>query len=126
MGRYLADVAAPVQVQPSPHDATLHPAFPAGQKALVTRPASSAHPKSSLDLVIQWLPECGNQDASRRQITKWRADLSLAMSEVLNDIRPDRMEPRARKRRPKSSSLLTQPRHQFKEIPHREQYRKVA
>ena len=82
--------------------------------------------KSSLDLVIQWLPECGNQDASRRQITKWRADLSLAISEVLNDIRPERMEPRARKRRPKSSSLLTRPRHQFKEIPHRERYRKVA
>ncbi len=33
--------------------------------------------------------------------------------------RPNRTEPRARKRRPKNYQLLNQPRHQFKEIPHR-------
>ena len=36
--------------------------------------------------------------------------------------RPDRSEPRARKRRPKNYQLLNKPRHQFKEIPHRGKY----
>lgn len=35
-----------------------------------------------------------------------------------------RREPRAVKRRPKSYQLLTKPRHEFREIPHREKYRK--
>jgi hypothetical protein len=34
-------------------------------------------------------------------------------------LRPDRCEPRAVKRRPKPYSLLTKPRHRFKEMPHR-------
>lgn len=38
--------------------------------------------------------------------------------------RPDRTEPRARKRRPKNYQLLTQPRNQFKETPHRNRYKK--
>lgn len=36
--------------------------------------------------------------------------------------RPNRTEPRARKRRPKNYQLLNQPRHLFKEIPHRSRY----
>ena len=36
--------------------------------------------------------------------------------------RPDRREPRAVKRRPKAFRLLNQPRHQFKEITHRNRY----
>ena len=38
--------------------------------------------------------------------------------------RPNRTEPRARKRRPKNYQLLTQPRRIFKEIPHRDKYRR--
>lgn len=41
-------------------------------------------------------------------------------------IRPGRSEPRAKKRRPKNYQLLTKPRHEFKEIPHRNNYRKPA
>jgi len=40
--------------------------------------------------------------------------------------RPGRREPRAVKRRPKPYPLLNRPRHQFKEIPHRNRYRKAA
>ncbi len=40
--------------------------------------------------------------------------------------RPGRQEPRAVKRRPKPYSLLTKPRHQFAEIPHRGKYRAAA
>ena len=40
--------------------------------------------------------------------------------------RPDRSEPRARKRRPKSYQLLNKPREVFKEIPHRNKYVKPA
>ncbi len=38
--------------------------------------------------------------------------------------RPGRHEPRARKRRPKNYQLLTQPRHLFVEIPHRNKYKR--
>jgi hypothetical protein len=38
--------------------------------------------------------------------------------------RPDRSEPRARKRRPKNYPLLNKPRREFVEIPHRSKYKK--
>jgi hypothetical protein len=40
--------------------------------------------------------------------------------------RPDRLEPRAVKRRPKAYQLLNRPRHVMKEIPHRSKYRKTS
>jgi hypothetical protein len=40
--------------------------------------------------------------------------------------RPDRIEPRAVKRRPKPYDRLTRPRHIMKEIPHRSRYRKAS
>ncbi len=40
--------------------------------------------------------------------------------------RPGRSEPRAVKRRPKPFALLTSPRHEFVEIPHRSNYRKTS
>lgn len=39
--------------------------------------------------------------------------------------RPNRVEPRARKRRPKNYQLLNQPRHRFKEILHRNKHEKA-
>lgn len=44
----------------------------------------------------------------------------------LIDLRPNRSEPRAVKRRPKNHPLLTAPRHQYIEIFHRSKYRKSA
>jgi hypothetical protein len=40
--------------------------------------------------------------------------------------RPGRLEPRVKKRRPKPYQNLTKPRHQMREIPHRNAYKKVA
>ncbi len=40
-------------------------------------------------------------------------------------MRPNRLEPRAKKRRPKNYQLLNKPRHLFKEIRHRNKYTKV-
>lgn len=48
--------------------------------------------------------------------------LAIIASDPL-PARPDRNEPRARKRRPKQYQLLTKPRHQMRVIPHRNRYR---
>ena len=50
--------------------------------------------------------------------------LSYIAQDPLPD-RPNRVEPRARKRRPKNYQLLNRPRHLFKEIPHRTKYEKA-
>jgi len=55
-----------------------------------------------------------------------RDELLEAIASVMNPQRPGRREPRAKKRRPKTHQLLTQPRREFKEIPHRDKYRKAA
>jgi len=61
----------------------------------------------------------------------FRAQTILVATTLLNTIardtvplRPNRAEPRARKRRPKNYHLLTKPRHLFKETPHRSKYAK--
>jgi len=51
--------------------------------------------------------------------------LQLCSTKTLN-IRPYRLEPRAVKTRPKPYSYLTKHRHEFKEIPHKSNYRKPA
>jgi hypothetical protein len=74
--------------------------------------------------VRQWAPTLADprlQPADRRRLT------DLLLTYLARDPlphRPNRTEPRARKRRPKNYQLLTQPRHIFKEIPHRNKYRK--
>lgn len=61
-----------------------------------------------------------------RKLARWQDELLEAMASVRNPLRPERQEPRAKKRRPKTYQLLTSPRHQFKEIPHRDRYRAAA
>jgi hypothetical protein len=61
-----------------------------------------------------------------RKLARWHEELLEAIASVQNPLRPGRQEPRAKKRRPKSYQLLTKPRRQFKEIPHRERYRAAA
>lgn len=54
--------------------------------------------------------------------------LSLLLRCLAGDplpLRPNRLEPRAKKRRPKNYQLLNKPRHLFKEIRHRNKYTKV-
>ncbi len=50
----------------------------------------------------------------------------LAIGRAPLPHRPNRSEPRAKKRRPKNYQLLNKPRRQFKEIPHRSKYVKSA
>jgi hypothetical protein len=52
-----------------------------------------------------------------------KAVLLIIAKDLVPD-RPDRQEPRARKRRPKNYQLLNKPRSQFREIPHRNKYSK--
>ena len=58
----------------------------------------------------------------RRQTRLYDELLAIIASDQL-PLRPDRNEPRARKRRPKPYQLLTKPRHKMRVISHRNRYR---
>jgi hypothetical protein len=78
--------------------------------------------KSALATLRQWAPHFDALTAKPRK----RASLYRLLLQTLlqNRIphRPDRAEPRAKKRRPKNYPLLNKPRGTFKEIPHRNRY----
>lgn len=63
-----------------------------------------------------------NLTAQKRQALQRNLYATIARDSLPN--RPDRTQPRARKRRPKNYQLLTQPRSSFKETPHRNRYKK--
>jgi len=46
-------------------------------------------------------------------------EMLLAIARDLVPLRPDRIEPRAKKRRPKNYRLLTKPRREMGPLPHR-------
>ena len=82
--------------------------------------------KGTIDTVRQWAPLMAMPNLScndRARLTKRLLDC-LANDPLPN--RPNRTEPRARKRRPKNYQLLTQPRHVFKETPHRNKYKALS
>jgi hypothetical protein len=62
---------------------------------------------------------------SRARQNQLIAQLREVMARDQVPDRPDRIEPRAVKRRPKPYHLLNRPRHVMKEIPHRSKYRKT-
>ena len=62
------------------------------------------------------------QARSRKMHDQLWDDLLLNLARDLVPYRPNRSEPRALKRRPKPFPLLTKPRHQFKEISHRNRH----
>lgn len=82
--------------------------------------------KGALGLIHEWLPRAGQYIDKPLKLGHWTEELLTAMAKVQNSHRPNRQEPRAKKRRGKSYQNLTKPRHEFKEIPHRERYRKSA
>ena len=82
--------------------------------------------KGALDVLREWLPRAAFYADKPRKLAQWRDELLEAIVSVTNVHRPERREPRAKKRRPKKHQLLTLPRHEFQEIPHREKYRKAA
>ena len=75
----------------------------------------------ALAAMRQWAPAI----AARRSRTARRRLLEQCLRCIGRDVlpwRPDRIEPRARKRRPKNYQLLNKPRSEFKEIQHRNRY----
>jgi len=80
--------------------------------------------KSSLALVRQWAPYFAGLNLSNSRISKMQKRFLQYLAEQIVPERPGRREPRARKRRPKNFALLTTTRRQFKEIIHRNRYRK--
>lgn len=77
--------------------------------------------KGSVDALRQYsdaIAKARNQ-TMRHQL--WE-DLLLNLARDLVRYRPNRIEPRAVKRRPKPYPLLNQPRHRFVEVSHRSRY----
>ena len=78
--------------------------------------------KGSIQALRQWTPQfCRfhNDPPERRRLMGLLRE-AIAANQVFH--RPGRREPRCVKRRPKPFALLTAPRHQIIEIPHRSRY----
>ena len=87
---------------------------------------SSISFRSSLASIRQWALWLAAMDPRSHRFSKTRDILLAYISQHLVPYRPNRVEPRARKRRPKIYHLLTAPRKVFKEIHHANRYRKGA
>lgn len=61
----------------------------------------------------------------KSRLRRFRTALLHAIARAPVPARPNRTEPRAKKRRPKNYQLLNKPRHLFTEIPHRNRYAKT-
>lgn len=82
--------------------------------------------RGALYVIIQWLPKADSYADKPRRLAAWKDEMLSAIAEIKNLPRPDRREPRAKKRRPKNYALLTKPRAEFKEVPHRGKKRAAA
>lgn len=79
--------------------------------------------KGSLQALRNWEPHLNHAKISKAERFRLISDLYEAMTDTPIQQRPGRSEPRCRKRRPKNYQLMTSPRHEMKEIPHRNRYR---
>ena len=79
--------------------------------------------KGTVDSLRQFSVAIAQARSKKRQ-NQLIAKLLEAIARDQVPHRPDRIEPRAVKRRPKPYQLLNRPRHLMKEIPHRSKYRK--
>jgi hypothetical protein len=80
--------------------------------------------KGTVATVRQWAPIITAADPAATTHLTERLLAVLANDPLPN--RPDRLEPRAKKRRPKNYQCLTKPRRLFKECAHRGKYKKGA
>lgn len=78
--------------------------------------------KGSIAAIRQWAPALAQADPEATADLFQRMLYYIAADPVPH--RPDRTEPRARKRRPKNYPLLNQPRREYREIYHRNHYTK--
>jgi hypothetical protein len=79
--------------------------------------------KGSLDTLRHWAQAIHASAKSPRKQAELINRMLDALAGDLVPKRPGRLEPRARKRRPKNYQLLTHPRREMKVIAHREKYR---
>jgi len=79
--------------------------------------------KGTLQALRQWEPYLVQSEGKRGEKSRLLARLYKAITEDLLLDRPDRSEPRCKKRRPKNYQLLNKPRAEIKEIKHRSRYR---
>ena len=82
--------------------------------------------KRCIDQVLSHRTNFKGHHLHPRKRESLREQLLLKIANETLIIRPGRHEPRARKRRPKKHQLLTLPRHIFKELHHRNNYKKPA
>lgn len=82
--------------------------------------------KGSMQALRQWESQFNQVKISREQRVSLMALLIESMASYIVPERIGRREPRAVKRRRKNFQLLTKPRHEFCEIPHRSSYRAKA
>lgn len=75
--------------------------------------------KGCLDTVRQFTNALHGVKNKSRIIVVLIDEMLLSIARDLLPLRPDRYEPRARKRRPKNYRLLTKPRHEMGRLPHR-------
>jgi len=78
--------------------------------------------KGSVQALRSWEPHLNQTKISRAERYRLISDLYDAMTNTPIRQRPGRSEPRCLKRRPKNYQLMTSPRHEMKEIPHRSRY----
>lgn len=78
--------------------------------------------KGSVQALRNWEPHLNQAKISRAERLRLICDLYEAMTNTPITQRPGRSEPRCLKRRKKNYQLMTSPRHQMKEIPHRNRY----
>jgi len=78
--------------------------------------------KGSVQALRQWEPHLNQSKITRQERDRLIGLLYESIAGNIVPERPGRREPRAVKRRPKPYQLLTAPRHEMKEIPHRGRY----
>src|SRR5208337_3658427 len=78
--------------------------------------------KGSVQALRSWEPHLNQAKISRTERFRLISDLYEAMTNTPIKQRPGRSEPRCLKRRHKNYQLMTLPRHEMREIPHRNKY----
>ena len=78
--------------------------------------------KGTLQALRQWEPHLNHAKISKQERFRILSALYDAIADNEVPLRPGSQEPRCVKRRPKPYQLLTSPRHEMKEIPHKSKY----
>jgi hypothetical protein len=80
----------------------------------------------TITTIRQWTPILAAINGYKKKVRLLNALMELLAKDVIPIRKEPRREPRAIKRRTNSNyRLLTKPRHEFVEIPHRHKYRKI-